>query len=212
MLRRTFCAGILVGLTACKRAYYDALEKVGVQKRELLVQRVDKAKESQQEAKEQFRDALAAFSAVTGYDGGELEQLQDDLEQAYERSESRADEVRDGIDAVDDVARALFDEWEDELDDYDSQSLRSKSERQLREAQRRYDGMFAAMQRAQSKMDPVLEAMQDQVLFLQHNLNARAIASLDQNVEQVRAEVEALIVDMEKAIEEAEAFMAQMNA
>ena len=60
-------------LTGCQSAYYAAWEKVGVEKRDILVDRVDNAKDSQEDAQEQFSSALEAFSAAVEFDGGELE-------------------------------------------------------------------------------------------------------------------------------------------
>lgn len=47
-----------VALSGCQSAYYGAWEKLGVEKRDILVDRVENAKESQEEAQEQFADAL----------------------------------------------------------------------------------------------------------------------------------------------------------
>lgn len=202
---------VLAPLAGCQRAYFNALERIGIEKRELLVDRVRAARDSQDEAKEQFRDALEAFSALVGFEGGELERQYERVSAAYEASEARADEVRDRIDAVHDVASALFEEWEAELDDYQDASLRRQSEAQLREARRRYEGLLAAMERAERAMAPVLEAFEDQVLFLKHNLNAQAIASLEGTVGEIETDVDALIRDMEASIAEADAFIEQMQ-
>jgi DNA repair exonuclease SbcCD ATPase subunit len=205
---------LLLGLfvfAGCQRAYFSALERIGIEKREVLVDRVEEARDSQNEAKEQFRDALDEFSALVGFDGGDLEAIYERLDRAYERSESRADEVRDRIDAVHDVATALFDEWEGELDQYEDRSLRRESERQLRRTRDRYESLLAAMERAERKMAPVLEAFEDQVLFLKHNLNARAIASLEGTVTEIETDVDQLIRDMEASIAEADAFIEEMQ-
>jgi hypothetical protein len=49
----------------------------------------------------------------------------------------------------------------------------------------------------------VLRAFRDQVLFLRHNLNARAIASLEGTVESLEAEVAALVREMDASIRQA---------
>ncbi len=203
---------LLLAATGCQRAYFNALERIGIEKRELLVDRVERARDSQDEAKEQFRDALDEFSALVGFDGGDLEDTYEDLSRAYERSEERAGEVRERIDAVNEVAEALFDEWEGELDAYDDQRLRRESERQLRDTRDRYEDLLAAMERAERKMAPVLEAFEDQVLFLKHNLNARAIASLEGTVAEIETDVDRLIEDMEASIAEANAFIEEMQS
>ncbi|MCB1101027.1 MAG: DUF2959 family protein [Kiritimatiellae bacterium] len=64
------------------------------------------------------------------------------------------------------------------------------------------------MKGAAASMDPVLAAFHDQVLFLKHNLNSAAIASLDNEVVRMQGDVSRLISDMEAAIAEADAFLA----
>jgi predicted nucleic acid-binding Zn-ribbon protein len=143
-------------------------------------------------------------------DGGELEDKYNQLKAAYDRSNDRAETVRDRIEAVEDVSVALFEEWESELDQYSSDTLRRSSARKLRETQRQYKQLIGAMKRAENKMEPVLVAFNDQVLFLKHNLNARAIASLQTELRSVEAEVNLLIRDMEASIKEADSFISAM--
>ena len=179
---------LLSGLVAgCQTAYYEAAERFGVFKRDILVSRVETALESQEEAKETFVDALTRFSSVVDVPIGELDSAYRDLADVLETSEERATNVRRRIEAVEDVSRALFDEWESELAAYSSESLRRSSERTLATTRRRYADLIDAMHRAEARIDPVLDAFRDQVLFLKHNLNARAIAALEGNSSVSRA-------------------------
>lgn len=198
-------------LTGCSGIYYDAMEKAGFAKREILVDRVEEAQEAQQDAKKQFTSALDQLLEITRSDGGDLKATYDRLNSELERSEDRATEVRERIAAVEDVAEALFDEWEDELEQYANASLRRSSERQLAATQDRYERMVELMQRAASRMDPVLATFRDQVLFLKHNLNARALAGLDVTAKELEADVGALLADMERSIREADAFVAELQ-
>ena len=202
---------LLLLLTGCSNVYYNAMEKVGFAKREILVDRVEDAQEAQQDAKEQFTSALDQLLEITRSDGGDLKTTYNRLNSELRRSETRAKEVRERIAAVEDVAEALFDEWEDELEQYESASLRRSSERQLRATRERYEKMIGLMQRAASRMDPVLATFRDQVLFLKHNLNARALAGLDVTAKELEADVGALLADMERSIREADAFVAELQ-
>jgi hypothetical protein len=67
------------------------------------------------------------------------------------------------------------------------------------------------MRAAEQKMQPVLVAFNDQVLFLKHNLNAQAIASLQTTAAGIETDVNRLIEDMEKSIAEANSFIEEMN-
>jgi hypothetical protein len=167
-------------LTSCQTAYYAAMEKLGYPKRDLLVSRVQQARDSQQAAKEQFQSALERYRTVINFRGGELEAKYNELSAELERSEARAQTVHQRIAAVEDVAEALFKEWEGELAQYTNESLRRASARQLAQTRQRYTPLLRTMKRAEATMTPVLTTFRDQVLFLKHNLNARAIAATRQ--------------------------------
>ncbi len=205
-------AGVLLVGSGCSSAYYGAMEKIGFAKRDILVDRVDSAQKAQESAKEQFASALEKFLAVTKVDGGDLQRKYDQLNREFTRSEERAKEVRDRIAAVDDVSEALFREWKQELKQYSDASLRRESERQLDATRRRYDDLIRLMRRAADRMEPVLSTFRDQVLFLKHNLNARAIASLDSTSRSLESDITRLIADMEASIREAEAFIKAMKS
>lgn len=204
--------GVGLLLAACESAYYGTMERFGVHKREILVDRVVDARDAQTEAKEQFASALEAFSATTDFDGGDLEALYQRLNREFERSEDRAEAVRERIEAVESVAEALFDEWDSEIGEYSSDAMRRSSEASLRETRRRYETLVASMWRAESRIPPVLDAFRDQVLYLKHNLNARAIASLRGDLAGIEDDVAVLLRDMEQAIAESDAFIAEMQS
>jgi hypothetical protein len=214
MTMRLFSAlgpALMISLLAgCSSVYYGALEKVGYAKREVLVDRVADTQKAQTAAKEQFESALQHFLAVTKADVGDLQGKYDAMNREFTRSETRAKDVRDRIAAVEDVAEALFSEWKQELKQYSSASLRTESERQLDSTRRRYDDLLRLMRRAADRMEPVLATFRDQVLFLKHNLNARAIASLDNTNRELQGDISRLIADMEASIRECQAFIATL--
>jgi chromosome segregation ATPase len=198
-------------LAGCQSAYYAAAEKVGFAKRDILVSRVESARDSQQDAKEEITDALSEFRKVVVVEGGKLEERYDSLSAQLDDSERAATEVRERISAVEDVAEALFSEWREELGQYSDAALRTKSERQLRATRSRYDQLMTAMRRAESKLEPALRPLRDQVLYLKHNLNAQAIAGLKGEVAQVDAQVGRLVAELDRAIAEADRFIRELE-
>jgi len=195
----------------CQKAYYSTMEKFGVHKRDIMVDRVEEARDSQNDAKEQFQSALDQFSRVLNFKGGELEDKYKTLQAEYDKSEAKAEEVRDRIDAVESVSEALFAEWEKELDQYSNQTLKQDSQRKMGRTRAQYDQLITAMRKAEAKMDPVLRAFKDQVLYLKHNLNAQAIASLQSELVAVESDIADLVREMEKSIGEANAFIKTMH-
>ncbi len=202
---------IVLILGACESAYYGTMEQFGVHKRDILVDRIGEAQSAQEQGQEQFRDALEQFRSVVNFNGGELQEIYNHLNAEFEDSEDAADLIRERIQAVESVADALFDEWQDELALYTNQNLRRESEQQLRDTRARYARLIAAMHRAEVTLDPVLDNLRDNVLYLKHNLNARAIASLRAELDTINTDVDRLIDAMELAIAESERFIAQMQ-
>ena len=210
-MRQLLVLFTLLALSACKTVYYDTMEQFGVHKREILVDRIEEAQEAQEDGQQQFKDALEQFQAVVNFSGGDLEVIYNKLDAEYEDSVDAADAIRDRIDAVEDVAEDLFAEWTAELDQYSSAALRRDSERQLKQTRRRYERLRNSMRNAERTIDPVLASLKDNVLYLKHNLNARAIASLKGELSTVNEDVNALINAMQKAIDESNAFIEQMQ-
>ena len=67
------------------------------------------------------------------------------------------------------------------------------------------------MARSQKRIEPVLKPLRDRVLFLKHNLNARALGSLTKELDGVSMNVDALVADLQKSIAEADAFISEME-
>lgn len=201
----------VVLLMACTSTYYKAMEGFGVEKRDILVDRVEEARDAQDGAAEQFASALDQFRSIVQVDGGDLEKTYDRLNREFESSQAQANAVSARIDSVQKVAEDLFEEWEDELDEYANAKLRSNSAALLRDTKSRYAQLMSAMRRAESSMPPVLEAFQDQVLVLKHNLNAMAIGALRSELDNIERDTARLIAEMKKAISEANEFISSMQ-
>ena len=198
-------------LGGCETAYYSAMESVGIPKRDILASRVVSARDAQQDAKEEITDALTEFGRVVSYEGGDLEARYRKLAAQLQDGEDAAETVRSRIRDVESVADALFAEWQQELGQYSSASLRAKSEQQLRQTRARYGEMLGAMKRAEARLEPALQPLRDQVLFLKHNLNARAVAGLKGEVARVDAQVNRLVAELDAAIAEANSFIADLE-
>ncbi len=199
-------------LVGCQSVYYETMEKFGTHKRDILVDRVEEGKEAQEDARAQFASAFEEFLAVSEVDLGNLKSAYDRIQDTFDRSEKRAKAVWDRIDSIKSVSKALFKEWEKELEQYSSPELRQTSEDQMNQTRILYLRLIGAMEEAADKMTPVLDAFRDQTLFLKHNLNAQAVAALNRTSLGLRDEVDILIQQMSQSIEEANDFIAKMRA
>ncbi|GKS66405.1 DNA repair ATPase [Nitrospira sp.] len=214
-MSRFFLAVLLVGLSvsvsSCDKAYIATMEKMGYAKRDILSSRVKSARDAQEEAKQEIQTTLEQFGKVVSYEGGDLEDTYKKLSGELEASEDSAEAVKKRIQDVESVADALFSEWEQELGQYSSADLRRKSQAKLTQTKGRYKEMLSAMKRAEQRIEPVLKPLRDQVLYLKHNLNARALAAIKGELVKVDAQVDQLVKDMNRSIAEADKFIQSME-
>lgn len=199
---------LLVPLSGCDGLSVDRLWK---EPREILVDRVEDARDAQQETVEEFHTALEQFKSVTQFDGGDLESQFNVLNKAFERSEAATRNIHHRVEQVVTATNRLLEEWRDELAQYHDGSMRQRSERQFDLTRQQADAMIAAMRRAEAKTKPVLDVFRDQVLFLKHNLNMQAITSLEKQTAGIETDVASLIREMEKSIAEANQFIRSMG-
>ncbi len=202
-------AAIAVG--GCASAKYSALEKVGIHKRDILVDGVEDARDSQSETREHLVSAYEELSALIGHDGGELEKQYKRLNKEVERARDATEELDDKLKSIDRVSEDLFEEWESELDLYSSQALRNDQAKKLAESRKQFKHMRDRMQVARNRVDPVMAVLNDNVLYLKHSLNAQAVAALRGEAASLEGDVEVLIRDMQVAIDEANAFISKMR-
>ncbi len=204
-------AGLLALSAGCERAYYKTMETFGKHKRDILVSRVENARDAQEDAKAQFQTAFEKFSAIVKVPSSELQSKYNQLKSELDRSEAKAKAVSSRISDVENVAKDLFAEWQSELSQYTNKDLRRASEQKLRETQARYAQLISSMKQAERKIQPVLAAFRDQVLFLKHNLNAQAVASLQGELVSIESDVASLIKEMDASIAEANTFINSMG-
>ncbi|MDH3747996.1 MAG: DUF2959 domain-containing protein [Gammaproteobacteria bacterium] len=175
--------------------------------RDVLVDRVEDARDSQQAAAEEFRDALTEFKAVVKLPESELERQYNKLNAAFNRSKDAAEDINKHVDRVVAASNRLLDEWRLELDDYNDPALRRLAEQQFDQTRNHATRLIESMRQIESRMQPVLSSFQDQVLYLKHNLNLSAISALEGEATVIESNVDILIADMNRSIAEADAFI-----
>lgn len=205
-------SGLQVGCQTVREKYYNAWESFGYAKRERLADNVKAARQEQDEAKKEFTDALTQFRTVANFEGGDLEKVYKQLKSSYDDCKSQADAVNSKIDSVKHVGDALFTEWQGEVKQIkDDDALQRESQALLDKTKQSYNELLARMDTAAASMQPVLTKFNNRVLFLKSNLNAQAIASLKGTEASLGADIDKLIAEMEKSIQEADQFIAEIS-
>ena len=207
LTRLIFLSVVFLFMAGCSTAYYSAMEKFGKEKRHILIDNVEDVQESQTKAQEEFKDALTKIKELYAFDGGDLEIFYDNLKDSYEDCDSRAGQIEKRINSVEQVAADLFKEWEAEITQINDVKLKNSSKRSLRDAKIKYQKLETMMNKSTKGMYPILAKLKDYVLYLKHNLNAKAVGSLSGEVVSIEKDVAGLIRDMNASIKEAQNFI-----
>ncbi|MCF7966455.1 MAG: DUF2959 domain-containing protein [Methylobacter tundripaludum] len=194
-----------------RNVYYSAKESIGEHKRDIVVAHVEQACVGLRETKNEFEDALERFKTLVCVNETALDHKYNLLNRQYQFCCAKSEAVSNRIRAIEQVSEALFKEWESELNEYTNRNLRSHSKQQLKLARQNYARLIKSMQKAEAKIQPVLAAFKDQVLYLKHNLNAQAIAALRHEFIEIGIDISQLIHAMEQTITEASQFVAVLT-
>jgi chromosome segregation ATPase len=209
--RAALLAALLMGIAGCQSTYYATMAKFGYEKRDLLKKAVVAARNEQQEAQEEFKDAMTRLKELYGFEGGDLEKKYSKLKADYDDCTAQSKDVNKRIKEMDQIANDLFLEWDKEIGTMSNSALASDSRRKLSETRSRYNGVSHALHQAEAAMEPVLRQFSDHVLYLKHNLNAAAIGSLRGEATNIQNDIDRLINQMNSSINEADAFIKSLQ-
>ena len=202
---------ICLMLGSCQTIYYNFWETLGQEKRDLLQSNVAKVQNDQREVQEAFKDTLERVRAEYKLEASDLEDFYDDLSANYEQARARAEALSERTEKVRDIASDLFSEWEAEAKTITNATYRSDSLAKLRVAKTEFGEMDRHMTTVLKKIDPVLVKLNDRVLYLKHNLNARAVQVFQKEFQSVEGDIQSLIKDIEASIEASQSFMAELS-
>lgn len=202
-LRRTLLV-FAVLLSGCTSAYYKTMRTLGKEKRDILVSRVKDAKKDQDQTKQKLKTTMESFQELTGFQGGSLETSYKRLNNDFESANDQAVKLHNKVESIDQVSNDLFREWQGEIAEISNPKLKSQSTTMLRDARVRQAAYLRAMHKTESQITPVLAAFHDQVLFLKHNLNSRAIGSLKGTSASLQSDVADLIQSIDASSAEAD--------
>ncbi|MCF6149606.1 MAG: DUF2959 domain-containing protein [Candidatus Kuenenia sp.] len=204
----SFMLFLLLNFSGCQTTtYYKTMERFGYHKREMLANRVKDARNILEETEEQFKSVLVEIRSVTTPGDSTYEEKYNKLNKEYEKSREKSLLITKRINSVETVAEALFIEWDAELEQYVSNSLRQSSRDKLNQKINQYQHLINSMKYVERKMDPVLVSFGDQVLYLKHNLNTQAIVSRQKELVMFEDEVISLIREIQNSIGVADTFI-----
>lgn len=154
-----------------------------------LSDRIEEVHVASEVAKERMTAAVETLRSIVSPDfRGDGLSAHAELTRAIEQSEEQAEVFRERVADMKDTAKELFDRWASDLEGFTNAEMRQHSQRRLEETRTRYQAIVAAVDPAQWSYDAVNRSLGDHALFLGHDFNRAAVASLRPGVDSLVAQ------------------------
>lgn len=180
-------------MTSCSSLYYGFWETFGQDKRDLLKSEIENSNEDQKDIKEEFSSTLERIKKEYNFDGGELERTYDYLSTRYEDAKKRQQKLQNRIDKIEEIGADLFKEWKKEALEIKNSKYRRSSLAKLSRTKTQFAKLRANLGKTERRLEAVMSKFKDQVLFLKHNLNAKALGSLKVEFKEIEKGINQLI-------------------
>jgi len=172
----------------------------------------ESAKSGVQDALNALRDLLAGYNSIIGGEAKDTQAAYKKLVSNLKGTEKTIEGAKKQLTALSKEADKFFKAWEKDLASMSSDSVREKSANRMETAKKRYASIGETLSQAGVEFAPVVQELNDQILFLGRDLSPEAVAdlqdeaeALNQQATEVAAKVKALIQSAGEVQAEADA-------
>jgi ElaB/YqjD/DUF883 family membrane-anchored ribosome-binding protein len=183
----------------------------GVKQIETLVKASGNTVKAIAETKQQLQKTMDVYNSLMADGAQDLPKLYKDLQKQMEDTQKRREKIKQEAATMSTEAEALFTSWSASAAAIENPDLRKKSEDRLAKTKASYEQIGKAGDKASDLYDPFMKALQDQVTYLGHDLNADALASLKPEAQKINQEADKLMKSIDDTITTANTNIGALN-
>ena len=197
--------GALIGAPACQNTSKGS---VGLKRVDDLVSRIEAVHVEVELSRASMHQALDALKviAVPDYQGDIMLAFARYVE-AVEESEKQAKALRSAVVPMRRAAEPFFAQWENNMDDFASPTMRERSRDRQLAARARYDSIVESLEPVQTTYDVFNLTLRDIALFLEHDFNAGSILGITGEVRSLENMADELDGRMDTCLDAARAYV-----
>ena len=190
--------GVLALLVICS----VALGQAGSKESQKFLSASENSRESLSDARSQLQSTLNYYNSLILAEADNPQSAYKAFTKALDRTEKIAAKTRDQVEKMQSQADKVFNEWQEELEGYQSDSMRQLGAERLKVSKQRYEQMIGRMGEAGEAYDPLISSLRDQVLFMGRDLSAEALGTLTPMADEVNRMAEDLYARIAVVLEE----------
>lgn len=207
MTKSVFFFASFLLITSCSHVYYKSWELLGKEKRELLSSKMSALNEDQTEAKEEFANVLEEIRSKYSFKEGNLENTYDRMSSNYNDMNEEVEDLGSQIEDVESIAKDLFEEWKAEAKEFTNKDYERTSLQKLRVTRANFNEVLKESEATEKAMQKVLAKFHEQVIYVKHNLNAKAVGRLASELQNIQEVMRKLIQQINSSIQKADRFI-----
>jgi chromosome segregation ATPase len=152
------------------------------------------------ETKVQLMKTIDVYNALMADNAKDRKKLYKNLQNEMNNTEKRRAKIDEEAAQMKTEADTLFTQWAESAAAIEKLDLRKRSEERLEATKASYAEIQSVGQKAADLYPPFMKALQDQIAYLGHDLNAEAVASLAPEAAKLNEEAEALTRSLDDTI------------
>jgi hypothetical protein len=202
-MRGLAAVGMLFALGACASTKGSA----SIQRVDDLVTRVEAVHVEAELAKAAIYDTLLALRPVLTPTEGDPKAQFDTFLAALDAAEASAQDLDDTIRPMEQSARQVFLQWEQDLREFSNDGMRERSRDRMQATRSRYDAVLRSARGASEHLDEWTASLRDIALFLAHDFNSASIHAIQSESVVLRDEAKGLGQELDRCMQAAELYV-----
>ena len=204
--RHLIRTGFVLALSACLMLGGTAVfaQSKTAKEAQKLKDSADAAEQSITDVLQHVKGMLDSYNVIVG---GKSKNVQSDykkLANALSGTDKKIQSANKGLDSLSKQANKFFVQWEKELPEYSSDSMREKSSARLAAAKEKSRNLAATLGEASKAFEPLMKNLNDQIMFLGRDLSPEAIADLQDEAAQLNKQAESVTASVKDLLTKAD--------
>jgi len=190
----------------------DAQSKKSAKQAESLEKSGESARAAVEDLLKHLGKMLGGYNSIINGEAKNPQSAYKSLVGDLNSTDKKIEGVKKQLTGLNKEADSFFRAWEQDLSGISSDSLREKSASRLEAAKQRYASIGETLAKARDEFAPVVQNLNDQILFLGRDLSPEAVADLQDEADElnqqaaaVTEKVTAMLQSAGKAQDEADA-------
>jgi hypothetical protein len=163
----------------------DAQSKKSAKQAESLEKSGESAKAAVQDVLDHLGKMLAGYNSIISGEAKNTQSAYKKLVGDLKATDKKVDGAKKQLVGMNKEADKFFRAWEQDLSSISSDSLREKSANRLESGKKHYASIGETSSKARDEFAPVVQNLNDQILYLGRDLSPEAIADLQDEAEEL---------------------------